>query len=97
MQHLFHPPFRISLTELWRVAIIDGMVVNRHGQMTSRLRECREAKGLTVSHLAFIAQVTPQAVRSLEKGKHYPTLIVARNLAKALRVSISTLFPEVKE
>lgn len=56
-----------------------------------RLKQLREAKGLTQETLAKRARVSRAYLARLEMGRHDPPLSRLRKLAKALRVDIAEL------
>ena len=56
----------------------------RPDTFASRLRELREAAGLSVSQLATRAALTRQGIRLLERGEREPSLETARKIAEAL-------------
>jgi transcriptional regulator with XRE-family HTH domain len=56
-----------------------------------RLREAREAKGMTQETLAKKAGVSRAYLSRLEMGRHDPPLSRVRKLARALGVKIETL------
>ena len=58
-----------------------------------KLRVERIKKNITQEKLAEMANITPEYLARIEKGKYNPSLIVIANLAKALSVSVDTLFP----
>ncbi|MGH8874857.1 MAG: helix-turn-helix domain-containing protein, partial [Acidimicrobiia bacterium] len=58
----------------------------------SRLRELREAAGLTQSELAARAGVSRQLVGAVEAGRHLPRVDAALSLAAALGVDAELLF-----
>jgi transcriptional regulator with XRE-family HTH domain len=62
----------------------------------SNLRAERARKQYSQEFLAELAQITPEYLNRLEKGKYAPSIIVAINLALALKVDIATLLP-IKE
>lgn len=60
-------------------------------EVGSRLRELREARGLSQSGLAESADVHRNTVGDIELGKASPTLHVMKKLAAALGVSVRDL------
>jgi len=56
-----------------------------------RLKQLREARGLTQEELAKKAGVSRAYLARLEMGRHDPPLSRLRTLAKALRVTVGTL------
>ncbi len=55
----------------------------------TRLRQLREAAGLSGAALAEAAGVTAEAVRLIETGEREPRWSTVRKLAKALGVSVA--------
>jgi putative transcriptional regulator len=51
----------------------------------TRIREQREALGLTQQQLADKVDVTRQTIISLEQGRYNPSLMLAHGIAKALK------------
>lgn len=62
-------------------------------QTGSRLRELRSLLGVTQVEMAQRAGVTVQTVKSLENGRHNPSLETAQKLASAYGTTIDALFP----
>ena len=60
-------------------------------QFAMRLRQIREAHGMTQETLAKKAGVTRAYLSRLEMGRHDPPLSRLRKLAKALGVSVAEL------
>ncbi|MBC7094927.1 helix-turn-helix transcriptional regulator [Thermococcus sp.] len=60
--------------------------------MRNRLRELREAKGLTQEELAKALGVTRQTIIAIEKGKYNPSLELAFKIAKFFKVKIEDIF-----
>ncbi|GAB6134603.1 helix-turn-helix transcriptional regulator [Thermococcus prieurii] len=60
--------------------------------MHNRLRELREAKGLTQEELARALGVTRQTVIAIEKGKYDPSLRLAFKIARFFGVKIEDIF-----
>ena len=58
------------------------------------LRDAREAKGLSVSELAYRCGVSQAAVYKLENGTRYPSYRTATALAGVLDVPVSQLMGE---
>ena len=58
----------------------------------NRLKEIRVAKGLSQGELAARADVTRQAISSIEANRYLPTTVVALQLARVLNVSVEELF-----
>lgn len=60
----------------------------------NRIRELREAKGLSQKELAVLANVTPSALNKLEKGTRGLDLDWMMRLAPLLECSPSDLLPD---
>ena len=56
-----------------------------------RLRQERERQGLGVRELARQAGVSPAMVSRIESAGAVPTIVIARKLARVLRVSLDYL------
>jgi len=54
-----------------------------------KVRALREAAGLSVPALAARARLTRQAVNAIESGRREPSLKTARQLCRALNVSLA--------
>ncbi len=67
--------------------------------ITSRVRTLRTAAGLSQAELAQAADITRQAVISIETGRYVPNTAVALKIAQRLRCRVEELFalPEVDE
>ena len=61
-------------------------------QLGNRLRELREAKGLTQAQLADLIGVSRKTVNTVENGVFIPSTVVALKLAGALGCSVEELF-----
>ncbi len=62
--------------------------------MKNKIKECRQKIGLTQEELAKKAGVRRETIVFLEQGKYNPSLELAHNVAKALKVKIDELFFE---
>ncbi|AHF80885.1 MULTISPECIES: helix-turn-helix transcriptional regulator [Thermococcus] len=60
--------------------------------MKNKLRELREARGLTQEELAKILGVTRQTIIAIEKGKYDPSLRLAFKIARFFGVKIEDIF-----
>ncbi|WP_297514863.1 helix-turn-helix transcriptional regulator [Thermococcus sp.] len=60
--------------------------------MRNRLRELREARGLTQEELAKALGVTRQTIIAIEKGKYDPSLRLAFKIARFFGVKIEDIF-----
>ena len=63
--------------------------------MPNRIRELREAAGLTLQQVAVRAGTSYQQIYKLEQGKRRLTDEWMRRLAPALGVPVSALFPDL--
>jgi transcriptional regulator with XRE-family HTH domain len=52
------------------------------------LRLLRERQGLSLREVARQAQISPEALSSIESGKRYPSLRTLEALAGALRIQV---------
>ncbi len=59
---------------------------------TTRLRELRQARGLSVRGLAKEAEVSPETIYSVEHGKRQPSVRTLGKIARALGVEAKDLF-----
>ena len=58
----------------------------------NRLRYYREKAGLSQEKLARMVNVSRQTIIAIEKGKYYPSLILALILARIFKVKVEDLF-----
>ena len=65
-------------------------------QLGNRLREAREAKGLTQAQLAEAVAVSRKTVNTVENGVFIPSTLIALKLSRALGQSVESLFFLVK-
>jgi putative transcriptional regulator len=63
----------------------------------NRIREIREALGLSVQQAANRAGLTRRGLRLIENGEHTPRLDTARRIADALGAKVSWIFPEASD
>ena len=56
-----------------------------------RIKEIREAKGMTAAELAKAVNTTPVSISRYETGKRMPSIFKAAEIAKALDVTIDEL------
>jgi transcriptional regulator with XRE-family HTH domain len=61
----------------------------------NRVRELRQAKGLSQEELAFRAKVHRTYIGGIERGERNPALKNIAAIAKALEVSLSDLFSKL--
>ena len=61
-----------------------------------RLREIREAQGMSQRRLADLAGITQAALFRLETGETDPRLSTLRQIAKALGVTVGEIIGETK-
>ena len=60
--------------------------------MKTRIKEFRARHNLTQEDLARKVGVRRETIVFLEKGKYNPSLLLAHNVAKALKTTIEELF-----
>ena len=60
--------------------------------MKNKLKELRKNKGITQEELAIKLGVTRQTINAIENEKYNPTLELAINLAKFLKIPVEELF-----
>jgi DNA-binding XRE family transcriptional regulator len=60
-------------------------------EMGSRVRQLRIAAGLTQTALAKRAGVHRTHINRLERGRHVPTLLTLKRVAKTLQVTLTSL------
>jgi putative transcriptional regulator len=61
-------------------------------RLASRLKEARQAAGLTQAELAEKAGVSRKTVNTVENGVFIPSTILALSLARALDARVEDLF-----
>jgi putative transcriptional regulator len=61
-------------------------------RLASRLKEARQAAGLTQAELAEKAGVSRKTVNTVENGVFVPSTILALSLARALDAKVEELF-----
>lgn len=59
---------------------------------TNRIRDLREAKGVTQIQLADAIGMTRQTIAAIEKGKYSPSLEAAFRISAVLGASITEVF-----
>ncbi len=60
--------------------------------MQNRIKELRQARGLTQEQLAKATEVRRETIVFLEQGKYNPSLLLAHRVAMALGTTIEDLF-----
>ena len=60
--------------------------------MTNRIRELREAKGMTQADLAARLDVARQTVIAVEKGRYDPSLSLALKIAAVFGRTVEEVF-----
>ncbi len=60
--------------------------------MTNRIREMREAKGMTQADLASRVDVARQTILAIEKGRYDPSLSLAFKIADAFGRTVDEVF-----
>lgn len=56
-----------------------------------RIKEIREAKGMTAAELAKAVHTTPVSISRYETGKRKPSIFKAAEIAKVLNVTLDEL------
>lgn len=71
-----------------------SLIIKRNMEidMENVIREKRKELGLSQEELAKRCGVARQTVNAIENNKYDPTLVLAFNLAKELRVKVDELF-----
>ncbi len=59
--------------------------------MITRVRELRQAAGLTQQQLADLVHVSSRTIISLEKGQYSPSLMLAYRIALVFRTTVEEL------
>lgn len=60
--------------------------------LQNRLREAREARGLTQGQLAELVGVSRKTINTVENGIFVPSTVIALKLARALDEPVERLF-----
>lgn len=63
-------------------------------QLGGRLRELREARGLTQAQLAHLLGKSLETISNFERGKTLPSLVTLEQLAGVLGVSMQDFFSD---
>ena len=61
-------------------------------ELVSRLKEIREARGLTQAQLAEVIGVSRKTINTVENGIFVPSTVIALKLAAALGEPVEALF-----
>jgi len=61
-------------------------------ELTNRVREAREAKGLTQAELAGLVGVSRKTINTVENAVFVPSTVIALKLARALGEPVEALF-----
>ena len=61
-------------------------------ELGNRIREAREARGLTQAELAGLVGVSRKTVNTVENGVFVPSTVIALKLAAALECRVEELF-----
>ena len=59
--------------------------------MQTRVRELRQAAGMTQQQLADLVHVSSRTIISLEKGQYSPSLMLAYRIALVFRTTVEEL------
>ncbi|HIR14157.1 MAG TPA: helix-turn-helix transcriptional regulator [Candidatus Choladousia intestinavium] len=60
--------------------------------MKNRLKELREAHGISQEELASALEVSRQTIGSLENGRYNPSILLAFRIAKYFKLTIEDIF-----
>lgn len=60
--------------------------------MKNRVRELRQAAGLTQQQLAELVRVSSRTIISLEKEQYNPSLLLAYRIAQVFGISVEELY-----
>ena len=60
--------------------------------MKNRLKELREAHGISQEELAAVLEVSRQTIGSLENGRYNPSILLAFRIAKYFKLTIEDIF-----
>ena len=77
-----------------RIILTMVMIMKQHFDCGLRLRQLRQAKGLSQEELALEAEVTTAYVGQIERGIRNPTVLVVDKLCRAMRLSLSEFFQD---
>lgn len=69
-----------------------NMTLRGGDRMRNRVKELREALGLTQKELGERAGVSRQAINAIETGKFDPSIWLAHDLSRLFQTSIEALF-----
>ena len=65
--------------------------------LVNRVRELREAHGLSQAALAEAVGVTRQTIISLERGGYVPSLLLAMSLAERFGMAVEDVFAKEED
>jgi putative transcriptional regulator len=63
-----------------------------HERLINRLREERARRNLTQADLATLVEVSRKTINTVENGVFIPSTVLALRLARALDMSVESLF-----
>ena len=61
-------------------------------ELANRVREAREARGLTQAELAALVEVSRKTINTVENAVFVPSTVIALKLARALSEPVERLF-----
>ena len=61
-------------------------------ELANRVREAREARGLTQAELAALVEVSRKTINTVENAVFVPSTVIALKLARALGEPVERLF-----
>ena len=67
-------------------------IIDSRQELGMRIRYLRQSKGLTIEALSFEAGLNRNYLSDMERGKRNPTVLVLQKVAKALDITLETLF-----
>ena len=66
-------------------------------QISSKLKDYRKSKGITIQQLADRAQVSKGLISQIENNRTIPSLLVLINLIRSLGVDLNDFFADVEQ
>lgn len=64
------------------------MTITEPGEVGARIREVREASGISLVQLASRSRLSETVVRTIERGDHEPDLVSAIKLAHSMGLTL---------
>ena len=91
---------KIRFKRLWCCHVVNGCAIvslKMNRKLTNRLAECRAAKGMNKSKLAFRLKMTRGYVTRLERGDIRPKLETAIRIAQIFGQPVESIFQLIEE